>query len=301
MDHPIFRPPESIRSDTELTVVLVDFSNLLYRAWFVSREEPWIAYCKFFDMLRLCIRKSKQPGVPIGVIFADEGKTRLKRSEIYPDYKAQRTHPKNPKFAEYRMLLRNMINKLGWNMISIDGAEADDVIASIIAQNCHRCFCKKKCDNCDCASKYKKDFVIFSGDKDLQQLLAWDRVLIYRAPGVFVNRAGFEEEYGIPATKYGIYKALIGDSSDNIKGVIGFGPAKAKVAINKNTVAEDVWELGGREAADQFIFAYKLVTLDTHLNIDIEGIYIGPPRIEKLTNIDHRVRFEIQRLKEELK
>ena len=73
-----FRPPESIVEGTEETLVLVDYSNLLYRAWFVSSKRAWVAYCKFFDMLRLCVKRSKQKGVPLKVIFAGESKTKLK-------------------------------------------------------------------------------------------------------------------------------------------------------------------------------------------------------------------------------
>lgn len=296
-----FRPPGTLRQDTELTLILVDYSNLLYRAWFVSREQPWVAFCKFFDMLRLCIHKAKQPGVPIGVIFAGESHTKLERTKLFPDYKGGRTKPKNPEFAEYRKVLNRLISKLGWNILSVDGAEADDVIASIVEQDCHRCYCKVKCENCDCALKYKTDIVIFSGDKDLLQLLAWDRTLIYKAPGLFVGKSDFEEEYGIPVTKYGVYKALIGDSSDNISGVNGFGPVKAKMAINQHTVAEDIWELGGSKAADDFKKALQLVSLNTKLNINLEGLYIGEPLIfeNDMKNVDYRIVNDIKRLREE--
>ena len=64
-----FRPPESYLDDTEQTLVLVVYSNLLYRAWFVSSKRPWVAFCKFFDMLRLCVKRSKQKDVPLKVIL----------------------------------------------------------------------------------------------------------------------------------------------------------------------------------------------------------------------------------------
>lgn len=299
MNNKNFRPLDSFQQDTERTLILVDYSNLLYRAWFVSREQPWVAYCKFFDMLRLCIHKSKQPGVPVEVIFAGESRTKLERAKVFSDYKAQRKRPQNPEFIEYRRTLSNIIDKLGWKIISIDGAEADDVIASIVASSCHRCFCKVKCENCDCAKKYHIDVVIFSADRDLQQLLAWDRVLIYRAPGMFMTRDDFEEEYGIPIIKYGIYKALIGDTSDNIAGVNGFGPVKAKIAINHHTVAEDIWELGGTQASEDFKKALQLVSLDTKLKLNLSELHKGEPNDEKLKGIDHRVIFEIKRLKGE--
>ena len=171
-----------------------------------------------------------------------------------------------------------------------------------MASNCHRCYCKVPCENCDCAKKYTTDVIIFSGDRDLQQLLAWKRVLIYRAPGLFVDRATFEEEFGIPVEKYGVYKALIGDKSDNIAGVEGFGPVKARTAINANCVAEDIWELGEKKAAEEFKLALSLVNLDTKIDIDLTDIYAGPPKIEEsglADTLDRHILLEVKRFEEE--
>ena len=297
-----FRAPESFLPDTEQTLVLVDYSNLLYRAWFVSNKRHWVAYCKFFDMLRLCVKRSKQKGVPLKVIFAGESRTKLKRKMVAADYKGTRVHNEDPKFKEFRTGLADLIEFLGWEILSVDGAEADDVIASIVAKYCHRCKCKVPCENCDCASKYKTDIVIFSGDRDIQQCLAWDRTLIYRAPGLFVTKESFEDEYKIPVEKYGIYKALIGDKSDNIKGVEGFGPAKALKAIRAGSVAEDIWEMHGQEGDKALRLALDLVNLDYKLDVNLEALYLGPPIFENdalKKKHNDKVLLEVQRLKEE--
>jgi 5'-3' exonuclease len=225
-----FRPPESYLEGTEQTFVIVDYSNLLYRAWFVSRKRAWVAYCKFFDMLRLCIKRSKQKDVPLKIIFAGESKTKLDRTKIFKDYKANRGGSlDDPKFTKFRAELPELLKFIGWDIISVDGAEADDVIATLVAD----------LQAIDAPST--SDIVIFSGDRDMQQCLAWARVLIYRAPGLFVTRSSFEEEYGVPIGKFNVYKALVGDKSDNIKCVEGFGPAKAAKAVSSNSVAEDIW------------------------------------------------------------
>ena len=295
-----FRPPESYLPDTEQTLVLVDYSNLLYRSWFVSNQQKWVAYCKFFDMLRLCVKRSKQENVPIKVIFAGESQVILKRKEFDPDYKGDRKPVLDPKFNEFRNGLVDLLGVIGWELICVDGAEADDVIASIVSIHCHRCKCTFPCE-CDTADKYKTDIVIFSGDRDIQQCLAWDRTFVYRAPGIFVSKETFFEEHGFPVEKYNVYKALVGDKSDNIKGVEGFGPAKATIAIKADTVAEDVWEMHGEGGTDQFRHALALVNLDYKLDIDIDAVYIGPPLISdnKLLNKNEKVLLEVQRLKEE--
>lgn len=296
----MYRPSYTLQNDTEVTLVLVDWSNLMYRAWFVSKEQPWVAYCKFFDMLRLCIRKSRQPGVPIKVIFAGESLQKLKRSEIFEEYKANRKPSDDPEFRLFRKEIVNLMKVLGWELVSHPGAEADDVIASIVAKACHRCFCKKKCSNCNCADAYKTDIIIFSGDRDLEQLLAWDRVLIWRAPGLFVDRATFEKEKRFPVVKYEMYKALTGDKSDNIPGVRGFGPVKAKIAIKADSVLEDVWESGGDEALAQLDISLALVKLDTSLSINHNDIWAGPPLLSNLPEDTHpQIVLELKRLREE--
>lgn len=292
-----FRPPESYLDTTEQTLVLVDYSNLLYRAWFVSSKRAWLAYCKFFDMLRLCIKRSKQKGVPVKVIFAGESKTQLKRAKLFKEYKGTRGTIEDPKFKRFRVGLPELLKFVGWDVIHVDGAEADDIIASIVANYCYR----NTPEVLDSA-EYRTDIVIFSGDRDLQQCLDWERVFIYRAPGLFVTKTSFEEEYGVPAAKYSVYKALVGDRSDNIKGVEGFGPAKAGVAVRANSVANDIWEMSGKKGVDEFKLALSLVNLDTKLNIDLDSLYLGAPIYEEEAirkAYDEKILLELNRLKEE--
>jgi len=283
------------------TLILVDWSNLLYRAWFVSREESWIAFCKFFDMLRMCVHRSKQEGIPTEIIFAGESRSKLNRSKLCKSYKANRKPPENLEFRAYRQGLAELLEKLGWPLVSYPGAEADDVIASIVKDQCHRCFCKTPCVDCHCADEYTTDVVIFSGDRDLQQLLAWDRTRIYRAPGVFIDKKQFEEEYGIPVTKFTIYKALVGDKSDNITGVNGFGPVKAVTSIIHNTVPEDVYEMGGQKAVEDFEQALELVKLDYNCPVDLSRIHSGEPDLSQVSDIDDRILLELKRLREEFR
>ena len=296
-----FRPPESYQENTKQTLILVDYSNLLYRAWFVSSKRIWVACGKFFDMLRLCVKRSKQKGVPLKVIFAGESKTKLDRAKIFKEYKGTRGTIEDPKFRNFRTKLPELLKFVGWDIICVDGAEADDVIASIVASHCHRYDDKVPCIG-DCAATYDTDIVIFSGDRDLQQCLAWERTFIYRAPGLFVTKASCEEEYGVPAEKYAVYKALTGDRSDNIKGVEGFGPAKASVAVQAHSVAHDIWEMSGQKGVDEFKLALKLVNLDTKLNIDLNSLYLGAPIYEEEAirkAYDEKILLELNRLKEE--
>jgi len=144
--------------------------------------------------------------------------------------------------------------------------------------------------------------IVFSGDGDMQQCLAWDRTTIYRAPGLFITKESFAEQHGFPVQKYNIYKALIGDKSDNIKGVEGFGPVKAALAIKVDSVPEDVYEMSGEKGVDEFRLALSLVNLDTKIELDLESMYMGAPIFEEKPlkkKYNEKVLLEVQRLKEE--
>lgn len=56
-----------------------------------------------------------------------------------PDYKGTRVFNTDQTFKDFKTGSLEFIKLLGWDIISVDGAEADDVIASIVAKYCHRC------------------------------------------------------------------------------------------------------------------------------------------------------------------
>lgn len=112
------------------------------------------------------------------------------RREIYPDYKVHRTHA-GESFYESQKLAVDVIKLSKALSIQIPNYEADDVIAALVY-------------------RYKDiypDMFIQSNDLDLYQL------------GTPMARDKFPDKpHWIK-----LYKALVGDPSDNIKGLAGFG------------------------------------------------------------------------------
>jgi DNA polymerase-1 len=87
-----------------------------------------------------------------------------------------------------------------------------------------------------------------------------------------ITPSNFKEVVGVPVMDYVSYKAMIGDSSDNIKGISGVGVVTAKEIIN--WMGYDLFEESGfenippslqkaftPEARKQYDLAYKLVNL----------------------------------------
>jgi hypothetical protein len=132
-------------------------------------------------------------------------------------------------------------------------------------------------------AEYTTDIVIFSNDRDLQQLLAYDRVSIYRHPGVFYTRDNFIEEYGFDPKYFVIYKALVGDKSDNIQGCDGFGPVKAKETILSGQLD---YIITINKCSDAFNKAHSLVQLDYNLDIPDDN-YI--PQVDQDLSTSFRI------------
>lgn len=245
-------------------ILVVDWSNIMYRAWWSSQKDielkPWLPLLRFIDMVRTAAQRSKCTEL----IFAGESRIPLNRTKIDPTYKATRKPVQDPQFKFFRQDCADIVKDLGCKIVSIDGAEADDVIASIVAKHCHLCNCKKRCVDCTHTLAYSTEIVIFSNDQDMKQLLAYDRVTIYKHPGVLYSREDFIEEYGFDPKHFTVYKALIGDKSDNIQGCEGFGPAKARTVIIQDNVDKELIFSDNELAFEK---AFELISLDAKLQI----------------------------------
>ncbi len=144
------------------------------------------------------------------------------RDEVYEDYKATRVKADDDLYDQIP-LCHQVAEAFSIPIFTKEGYEADDVIATVVAQ------VKKE--------KEKVESVIVSGDQDLLQLVD-DKTNVY------LLRKGMSDfhlfDVGAVREKFGFgpemvvdYKALRGDSSDNIPGVKGIGEKTAKDLIEK--------------------------------------------------------------------
>lgn len=154
--------------------------------WFrrIAETDP------FGNAMRACYYKI-QAMIFDEIILVWDGRNSLaKRRAIYPDYKVRRLPPGEGLFeiqAEFKELA--ILSKA--KSIEVAGFEADDVIACI-------------------TNTYKElgwKVYIESNDADFAQL------------GVEMNR----KEFKVPPHEVALYKTLVGDPSDNIKGIPNFG------------------------------------------------------------------------------
>lgn len=257
--------PQLVEGDElKKVLLLVDYSNILYRAYFSSisgwEERPWLPLLRFIDSLRLFVQRSKVKGVKTEIIFAGESREKLERSKFDPSYKSNRVPVTHEVFRNFRKIMALVLDDMGAKVLSRTGVEADDIIAAVVGLVCSDLYKESPLD--DSFKNQKTDVIIFSNDKDLYQLLRFHRCYIYQMPGLFYTRENFIDEFGFHPDKFDLYKAMVGDKSDDISGVNGIGPVKATEHILNNTVPVD---------DPEFINSLKLVSLEYDLDVPNVG------------------------------
>jgi len=213
------------------TLMLVDGYGLIFRAYHAlkagfttSRGELVNAVYGFAAMLLEVLRTQR----PRYAVIALEG-GRTFREDLFEEYKAHRgamPDELRPQVAR----IRELIDALGIPVEERARYEADDVIGSLA---------------CRCSREGDLDVLVVTGDSDLLQLVD-DRVTVV-LPGVqrfgelrVYDRAAVEARYGFGPEFVPDFKALVGDTSDNIPGVPGIGEKTAKALIARFGPIEEI-------------------------------------------------------------
>lgn len=192
------------------------------------------------------------------------------RDEKYAEYKAQRPPAADELIAQI-IEAHNLFAAFGIRTFEKPGYEADDLIATL-------------------AEKFKASpdvrVVILTGDRDTLQLVEGDTLVVQTfnkgvSDTTIYDEAAVKEKYGLAPDQLVDYKALVGDASDNIKGVPGVGPKTALELIKKYGTVKRMYERIGEDPKLEAKFgAFKkeaelsemLVTLDRHAPIEVPPI-----------------------------
>jgi DNA polymerase-1 len=199
-------------------VLLIDGHSMAYRAFFALPAENFTtaqgqhtnAIYGFATML-LSLLSSEKP-THVAVAFDVSRKTF--RSEIFPEYKANRT--KTPdEFRSQMSYLHDLVTAFGITSFEVEGFEADDIIATIAKQ----------------AERENAEVFICTGDRDSFQLVSEKTTVLYPKRGVSdltrMTPDAVQEKYGMSPEQYPDFAALRGDPSDNLPSVPGVGEKTA--------------------------------------------------------------------------
>src|SRR6201997_1767982 len=266
-------------------VFLVDGSSYIFRAYHelppLNRKSDGLqfnAVLGFCNMLWKLLRDMKPEERPthLAVVFDKSEKTF--RTEMYADYKANRTEPPDDLRPQFP-LIRAAVRAFELPCLEQIGFEADDLIATYVRQACEA----------------GASATIVASDKDLMQLVN-DCVVMYDT--MKDRRIGIPEvieKFGVPPDKMIEVQALIGDSTDNVPGVPGIGVKTAAQLIVEYGDLETLLERAGeikqekrRQAlidnAEAARMSKKLVTLDDRVAVEvpIDDLAVHEPDYKKL-------------------
>jgi len=274
---------------TQHTLILVDGSSYLYRAFhalpplMTARGLPTGAVYGITNMLKNLL-KEYQP-THVAVVFDAKGKTF--RDDIYPEYKATRPPMPND-LVQQITLSHQVIRALGFPVLMINGVEADDVIGSLAKQ----------------AEMQNMATLIFTGDKDLAQLVNSQITLIDTMKNQRLDRDGVKQKFEVFPEQIIDYLSLVGDSSDNVKGVTGVGPKTAVKWLQEygslDKIIENIEKIKGkvaenlRQAQDYLPLTRQLLTIkcDVPLDCTPQQLTLQPPDQAQLRALFAQLGFK---------
>lgn len=254
------------------TLLLVDGSSYLYRAFHAMPDlrsphgEPTGAIYGVLNMLRRL--RADYPADYSACVFDAKGKTF--RDDLYADYKAHRLAMPEALVAQIAPL-HQLIAASGWNILTIAGVEADDVIGTLAQQ----------------ATVGGTRCIISTGDKDLTQLVNSQVQLVNTMSNETLDEAGVLAKFGLPPERIVDYLTLTGDTVDNVPGVPKVGPKTAVKWLTQYGTLDNLMahahEISGvvgdnlRNALDWLPQGRMLITVKCDVELPVHFDELVPP------------------------
>lgn len=239
-------------------IILIDGHNLLFRMFYGipapirnSKGKDIRSLIGFIGSLKKLVDEFRP--YSLYVIF-DSETSKNSNLAIDKEYKANRNDYSNVSEEENPFsqlsLIKKALKHLNITYLEIENNETDDFIASIVSKP---------------TNEYQ--FIIVSTDSDFIQLVD-DNVFLYVPRGkksILYNRAEVIKKYNVTPEKYIIFKSLVGDKADNIKGVNGIGNITAAKILQYNSVQEFIEKNPNSRFSNILISSKKLITKNQKL------------------------------------
>jgi len=223
--------------------MLLDAHSLIYRAYFALIETP-LSTSKgqlvnaAFGFWSIVLRGFQDVKPDYVLCCFDVG--RSFRADEYGDYKATR-RPTPDDLREQFPIVRETLAAFRIPIHELDGFEADDLIGALTRQ---------------AEERGDLESIIVSGDLDMLQLVT-DRTSLMTtrmgvASTVIYDPARIRERYGLEPRQMIDFKALKGDSTDNIPGIPGVGDKTASRWLQDYGTLERIYENVDQLKPDRF-------------------------------------------------
>jgi len=247
-------------------VLLVDGHAVAFHTWFTT--DPPSIPDGFFSMLRHSVARN----AATHLICTFDPAPPTFRHTLYPQYKANRP-PAPIRLLEECEVVMGQLESRGIHPYRMQGYEADDLVGTI-AKNL-------------CADGW--DTIILTSDLDLLQLVSENtsaEIFSQYWPTRHFNTQSVRQRFsGLSPQHIPDYKALAGDSSDNLPGVAGIGNVSATALLLQYGTVENIYknlddvhnlpirsakriERLLRESQDTALLMKTLTTIVTDLSIE---------------------------------
>lgn len=206
-------------------ILLLDSNSLMYRAYHAlpnlkSTKGLYTGAIYGFLSILLKIIKEQNP-THIAAAFDLHGPTF--RHEMYKEYKATRK-PMDEELRQQVEPLKELITAMGIKIVSMQGYEGDDILGTL-------------------SKRFDDDCVIVTGDRDSFQLVSPTTKVFWTKKGVSdieVYDVDRLLQDGFTVQQFIDYKALRGDTSDNVPGIPGVGEKTAKQLLEQFGSLENI-------------------------------------------------------------
>ena len=279
------------------TLILIDGHALAFREYYALERTnmktkdgtpTWAVY-GFFKAIFDLLKNEKLAPDAIGVAFDISHHTF--RTEKYTEYKANREAMPDPMRIQMG-LIYDGLKAFNIPIYTKEGFEADDVIGTISKRAC----------------ELGHKVLILTGDQDSFQLVDKDGCVKVIIPSkgelVEYNWDKVYEKLGVYPNQVIDYKALRGDTSDNIPGIRGIGEKTAVKLLSEFQTVENVLNSvdkisgkslkekiqNGREQAELSKYLATIVR-DVDVPFDFEKTNIELPNIAEVTEFLRSMQF----------
>ncbi|HTU94996.1 MAG TPA: DNA polymerase I [Solirubrobacteraceae bacterium] len=286
---------------------LIDGNSLAYRAFFALPESiatsTGVTTNAIFGFAWMLVKILTDYGPQSTVVVWDAGSSG--RKEVYTEYKAQRSS-RPDLLREQWPHFEPLVSAFGYRNLSVEGYEADDVIASLA----------------ELAKEQDPpiEVMVVTGDRDAYQLVDEQVRIMTTSRGItdtrVYDRQGVIDRYGIPPELVPDFIGLKGDTSDNIPGVPGIGDKTAADLLQRfgslEGVLDSIDEISGAKRKENLTNHAEDARVSKHLatakrDIPLDGLDVADfvsqqPDRSRLREVfrEYELREPLRRLEEAL-
>ena len=218
-------------TSSKKTFLLLDGNALLHRAWhaippLTTASGQVVNAAYGFSMV---LEKMLEEYHPDSMVVAWDLPGETFRHKEFPAYKAQR-EKKAQELYDQIPLIQEILTDFGIPSVSLPNYEADDVLGTLSAR----------------AAKKGYDVLIVTSDQDALQLVDEHVHVLAFIKGLSETKTydpkAVKERFGLEPNQLIEYKALRGDTSDNLPGVVGVGEKTATDLLRQFETVDGIFK-----------------------------------------------------------